>query len=222
MAVITHKYLKSISTSDYKKIMELVTQTLNTDIEKALNMFDVFLNKLQEDETHLKTESYDKISDCALFAPRQSTKTNSPNSPIRLAYYASKKYFIDTNRMTEQIHANIHWQRLVATLSRKYVEHKQKEASIAAEYKTNRILEHQRTNWCCLRRREITPAIGKPTAMPVDISPKEELLEFFTHLAQDKEIDFKQFTRGAVYSDGRMDLCKQVLSQGLDFAFESA
>ena len=28
MVVITHKYLKSTSTSDYKKIMELVTQTL--------------------------------------------------------------------------------------------------------------------------------------------------------------------------------------------------
>ena len=211
MVVITHKYLKSVSTSDYKKIMELVTQTLSTDKDKALSIFDAFLVKLQEDEAHLKAESYDKISDCALFAPRHSTKINSSNNPIRLAYYAAKKYFIDTNRMTEQMHANIHWQRLVATLSRKYVEQKQKEAAIAAEYKTNRILEHQRTNWCCLRRREITSAIGKPTAMPVDIAPKEELLEFFMHLAQDKDIDFKQFTRGTVYPDGRMDLCKQVV-----------
>ena len=211
MVVITHKYLKSTSTSDYKKIMELVTQTLSTDKDKALSMFDAFLTKLQEDEAHLKSESYDKISDCALFAPRHSTKSNSRNCPVRLAYYAAKKYFIDTNRMTEQLHANIHWQRLVATLSRKYVEQKQKEAAIAAEYKTIRILEHQRTNWCCLRRREITPAIGKPTAMPVDIAPKEELLEFFIHLAQDKDIDFKQFTRGVVYPDGRMDLCKQVV-----------
>ena len=67
--------------------------------------------------------------------PRHSTKSNSPNGPVRLAYYTAKKYFIDTNQMTEQLHSNIHWQRLVATLSRKYVEQKQKEAAIAAKYK---------------------------------------------------------------------------------------
>lgn len=214
MVVITHKYLKSVSTSDYKKIMETIKNNMlteNTDITKSLDLFDVILEKLKEDEQYLKNNEYDKISDCALFAPRHSTKINSSDKPIRLAYYGAKKYFIDSGRIKEQLHANIHWQRLVATLSKKFVEEKQKEAIIKAEFKTNRVLEHQRQNWCCLRKREITKAVGKPEAMPVDIAPKEELLEFFTHLANDKSIEFQQFTRGTVYPDGRMDLCKQVV-----------
>ncbi len=211
MVVITHNYLKSTSTYDSKKIMDMVKEHIHTDTTKALNLFDTFLTKLKEDELYLKEKQYDKISDCALFAPRHSTNINSSKNKIRLAYYAAKKYFIDTGRITEQLHANIHYQRLVATLSKKYVEERQKEAAIKAEYKTNRILEHQRSNWCCLRKREITKSIGKPEAMPVDIAPKEELLDFFTHLANDKSIEFQQFKRGAVYPDGRMDLCKQVV-----------
>ena len=211
MTVITHKYLKSVSTSDNKKIMDMVKNTINNDTTKALQLFDSILAKLKEDETYMKEKQYDKISDCALFAPRHSTNLNSEKNKVRLVYYAAKKYYIDTGRIVEQMHANINWQRLVATLSKKYVEEKQKEAAIKAEYKTNRILEHQRSNWCCLLKREITKAVGKPEAMPVDIAPKEELLDFFTHLANDKTIDFQQFTRGTVYPDGRMDLCKQVV-----------
>lgn len=35
MVQITHKYLKSVSTSDYKKIMELIKDTINSDTDKA-------------------------------------------------------------------------------------------------------------------------------------------------------------------------------------------
>lgn len=174
-------------------------------------MLETILNKLKEDEEFLKNGDYANISDCALFAPRHATSINSEKNKVRLAHYAAKRYFIDTNRMKEQLHANIHWQRLIATLTKKYIDEKLKEAAIKAEFKTNRILEHQRTTWCCLRKRDITKAIGKPEAMPVDIAPKEELNDFFLHLAEDKEIDFQQFKRGAVYPDGRMDLCKQVV-----------
>jgi hypothetical protein len=99
MVVITHKYLKSTSTSDYKKIMEKIKNNIlikNSDITKSLELFDVILAKLKEDEQYLKNNEYDKISDCALFAPRHSTKINSSDNPIRLAHYGAKKYFIDT------------------------------------------------------------------------------------------------------------------------------
>jgi len=211
MVQITHKYLKSISTSDYKKIMDLIKENINSDTDKALEMLEIILNKLKEEEGFLKNGEFDKISDCALFAPRYATSINSEKNKVRLAYYAAKRYFIDTGRTKEQLHANIHWQRLIATLTKKFIEEKLKEAVIKAEFKTNRILEHQRTTWCCLRKREITKAIGKPEAMPVDIAPKEELIDFFSHLAGDKAINFQQFTRGTVYPDGRMDLCKQVV-----------
>lgn len=211
MASITHNYLKSISSSDWKNIMIKVKENLKDNEELALEQFDLFLNQLKLDEKNLLANNFMAISDCALFAPRHSTRSNHSDNKIRLAYYAAKRYFMDTGRIKEQLHANIHWQRLVAKLSKVYVDEKLKEAAIKAEFKTNRLLEHQRANWCCLLKREIKPAIGKPTAMPVDVAPKEELIEFFSHLAGDKAIDFKQFTRGTVYPDGRMDLCKQVV-----------
>ena len=211
MVVITHNYLKSVSTSDNKKIMDIVKQILLADENKALELFDIILNTLKQDESYFDKGEFDKITDCALFAPRHSTKENNSSNPIRLAYYAAKKFFIDSGRIKDQIHANIHWQRLIAKLSKTFVTERQKEAAIKAEYKTNRVLEHQRTNWCCLHKREITQRVGKPTAMPVDIAPKEELVEFFDHIAKDKSMEFKQFTRGTLYPDGRMDLCKQVV-----------
>jgi Ran GTPase-activating protein (RanGAP) involved in mRNA processing and transport len=211
MTVITVKYIKSISTSDYKKISQIIQNSYETDNKKCLELFEKIIEQLKIDDEYYKNNLYDKISDCALFAPRHSCVMNSPKNPIRLAYYGAKRYFIDSGKMNIQEHANIHWQRLIAKLSRTYVEQKIKEAALKAEYKTNRVLEHQRTNWCCLLKREISNSIGKPTAMPVDIAPKEELVDFFNHLSQDKSIDFQQFKRGTVYPDGRMDLCKQVV-----------
>ena len=211
MVVITHKHLKSTSTSDSKKLMEKIKSEILSDPDNSLKLYDIFIQKLKEDEQYYINKEFDKISDTALFAPRHSTKTNSAEYPIRLANYGAKKYFLDTNRVKEQLYANIHWQRLCAKLSRTYVEEEIKKAAIKAEYKTNRVLEHQRSNWCCLRNRGISKAVGKPTAMPVDIAPKEELLDFFNHLSCDKDIDFKQFQRGTVFPDGRRDLCKQVV-----------
>ena len=51
MVVITHKYLKSTSTSDYKKIMEKIKNNIlikNSDITKSLELFDVILAKLKD------------------------------------------------------------------------------------------------------------------------------------------------------------------------------
>jgi Ran GTPase-activating protein (RanGAP) involved in mRNA processing and transport len=54
--------------------------------------------------------------------------------------------------------------------------------------------------------------------MKVDISQLEELEPFFTHLATngimyspENSTEHQEFIRGAVYPDGRMDLCKQVV-----------
>jgi Ran GTPase-activating protein (RanGAP) involved in mRNA processing and transport len=211
MVIISAKYLKSISTSDSKKIMDKIKSEMSTDPDNSLKLYDVFIQKLKEDEQYFLNKEYNKISDTALFAPRRATKANSSENPVRLAYHGAKKYFLDTGRVKEQLNANIHWQRLVAKLSKTYVEERIKESVLKQEFKTNRVLEHQRGNWCCLRKREITKSVGKPTAMPVDVAPKEELVEFFTHLANDKTIEFKQFKRGTIFPDGRMDLCKQVV-----------
>ena len=54
MVQITHKYLKSVSTSDYKKIIEIIKNNINSDTEKACEMLELILDKLKEDEEFLK------------------------------------------------------------------------------------------------------------------------------------------------------------------------
>lgn len=62
--------------------------------------------------------------------------------------------------------------------------------------------------------------VTNPVAMPVEVSPLEDLSSFFDYLKtggkplkvhSDECGDYIQFLRGAFYTDGRIDLCKQVV-----------
>ena len=56
-------------------------------------------------------------------------------------------------------------------------------------------------------------AVTNPTPMPVEVAPQNELTPIFKHLLSgtSAELDCREFDRGAVYSDGRIDMCKQVV-----------
>ena len=127
---------------------------------------------------------------------------------------------MDTNRIMVLEHAIKHYNKLCSRLSSKYVEQYRQEEVLNHKFKMNRLLEHNRGNWCCLRNRPLSNKVSDPTAMKVEEAPLEELEPFFTFLDSDKKIiatEFireeycKTFCRGAVYEDGRMDLCKQVV-----------
>lgn len=66
----------------------------------------------------------------------------------------------------------------------------------------------------------LSQQILHPEAMPVEVSKREELLAFFNRLRnhtpaapvkQDINGQYEEFDRGAYYTDGRIDLCKQVV-----------
>ncbi len=208
---ITFKLLKSVSTSEYKKINDFLEENYKTNPDECVLKMKPIIEQLKQDQIYLKNNETDKISDCALFAPRHSSKFNRGDNKIRFAEYCANEYFIKTGKMKEQLHANIHYQRLCASLSKAYVEHQKNLAMIKAEFKTHRLLEHTRKNWCELKNRKVQTSVAKPTAMPVDVAPLEELKPFFDHLSGNNTIEFKQFQRGTVFPDGRMDLCKQVV-----------
>ena len=225
---ISHKMMKSRSTSEWSVIMKIVNNNLakldtNSNESNNLGLLDDITSLLDKIVVQLDIDKklfsegvLDKISDCALHAPRDNASMK--NKLIRLAQYCAKKMFIDTGKMPKQEWANIHWQRLVAKLSRAFIEQEKIKAIRAEEFKTARLLQHQRHGWCELKKRTIAVPVGRPTAMKVDISSLEELEPFFTHLATDgimyspeNSTEHKEFIRGAVYPDGRMDLCKQVV-----------
>ena len=85
-----------------------------------MSLLDKIVVQLDIDKKLFSEGILDKISDCALHAPRYTPSMK--NKPIRLAQYCAKKMFIDTGKMPKQEWANIHWQRLVAKLSRAFIE----------------------------------------------------------------------------------------------------
>jgi Ran GTPase-activating protein (RanGAP) involved in mRNA processing and transport len=223
---ITHKSLKSNSKSDWASIMKIANKNLNDTFEtnnsivNEIKMLAIkeLLNKIVKqlliDEEHLNNGNLECISDCALHAPRDYSSNASKSKPIKLSSYCAKVMFIDNGKMRELLHAKIHWQRLIATLSRAYVDEQIRKAVQEQQYKTARLLQHQRKGWCELKKKTIAVPIGKPTAMPVDIAPLDELLPLYEYLSKDitfNIIPHLEFKRGAIYPDGRMDLCKQVV-----------
>ena len=231
MPVSSPVYIKSQSKSKWSKLIEEVHQIYksifdgltNTEFvsvyELRLDMIaSEFADQLILEENKLNTDQ--KITDCGLFAPRSGSTYNRSDRPIRFSYYIIQKIFMDTNRIMVLEHAIKHYNKLCSRLSSKYVEQYRQEEVLNHKFKMNRLLEHNRGNWCCLRNRPLSNKVSDPTAMKVEEAPLEELEPFFTFLDSDKKIiatEFireeycKTFCRGAVYEDGRMDLCKQVV-----------
>lgn len=59
----------------------------------------------------------------------------------------------------------------------------------------------------------VSDEITNPTPMPVQTAPETELNPIFRHLhtGEGTSRPCEQFTRGAIYNDGRVDMCKQVV-----------
>lgn len=62
-----------------------------------------------------------------------------------------------------------------------------------------------------MKLRPISEAVKFPRPMPIKSAPVEEFQPFITFLRENKSVAEHpaEFQRGIVYSDGRMDLCKQ-------------
>lgn len=75
---------------------------------------------------------------------------------------------------------------------------------------------HKKGMTCCVVRRTSGPYADNmvnPKPMPVDVTNPDEFLPFFEYLrnAEQPPDDHATFIRGTMFSDGRMDLCKQVV-----------
>ena len=59
----------------------------------------------------------------------------------------------------------------------------------------------------------ISELILNPTPMPVEVASLDDLTPFFNHLQEGNAAtkECVEFTRGAYYNDGRIDMCKQVV-----------
>jgi len=170
--------------------------------------------QLIKDEKNLATNN--EISDCAVYAPRMKSSLDKQYDLAHLiAYIVYPDYvaqiFLNKDFDIIKTHSYIIYQRLLSTLKKVYLEQEESKKQNVIKLKT---AKDMRNNYEFYDKQPAKDAIINPDAMPVDIAPEKELNDFFNRLKQNTPVigkDYVQFVRGAYYSDGRIDLCKQVV-----------
>lgn len=186
------------------------------------DILNVFINGLRTDI--LASRANKPVSECGKFAPRRNSTKNKQKvefvDKIRLALFPPK-----TDSLDDLKKSHTSYQKCLSTLTKKFLEQEKEKIITNTKFKLSRLSEH-RELWCSLQSRPLTTAVTEPTAMPVEIAKEDEMMPFLEFLKtntptdanlvnkfpnskwipQEKCIEFK---KGAFYTDGRMDLCKQ-------------
>lgn len=150
------------------------------------------------------------VSDIGLHAPRLR---GSLDKKTGIAHRLARTLF--PNDDTEKVASYIQYGQLLSSLTRAYKEQLTQEALSAFDpdpYKLARI-PGNRHIFEDLLEAPLSDSIANPTPMPVEIAPFEDLQPVLRRLEQGRpaEAQCVVFPRGAVYSDGRIDMCKQVV-----------
>ena len=136
-----------------------------------------------------------------------------------LSLKVAESYCLKYLNIEDELKSRMVFNKILATLSSYY--HKREEEKFNIDF----IYKQARSNtdkWCSLSNRPLSKRITEPMAMPVQEAPLEELKDFFNFLSsggkiepnfydRDRDNMCMKFTRGALYTDGRLDMCKQVV-----------
>lgn len=212
------KFIKSLSKSEWSELnikLKIAFEDNNIELIKLVAL--KFSEGLQIDLDKLNKNQ--PISDCALFVPRYRSTYNRPENNIRIVNEIINIMFIDTQIVKILDAGKIKYAKIVSKLSKSFVDQYTQNFLSNNKFKLFRLLEHDKKNWSILKNKEFSKVVIEPTAMPVKVSPLEELKPFFNFLNSnsvpidndwEKEPCMK-FTRGALYQNKRLDLCKQVV-----------
>ena len=156
--------------------------------------------------------------------PVSNNATNLPSLPKAkpLAYALFNNYHSanvnENSSIEERRYAYIEYTKLKSKLKKAYVE----PTPIAPHCKLSVFhkARYDKAAYEDAKELPLSEQITKPTAMPVEISSLSELKEFFDRIAESipanpEHVDsigtYEKYIRGAYYTDGRIDLCKQVV-----------
>ena len=168
--------------------------------------------KLQQEAKLL--EEGGKISDYAIKLP---TLNGSEDKKTHLAHKLARFLFPTADK--DRVHSYIAYGKLLSKLRAAYRQQVKQQAKLEQieNAKKDKFREarkfSQRQVFESLLDEPISELILNPIPMPVEIAPLDELTPFFSHLKEGKaaEQDCLEFSRGAYYHDGRIDMCKQVV-----------
>ena len=162
-----------------------------------------------------------EVSDVSEHAPRIH---GSVDKSTRLAHRVAEAMWPQGDPKSEplRVWAIIRYKQLITKLS----AHRREIASqkeIARRLKTEATVAHlSRQVYYEMKLRPISEAVKFPRPMPIKSAPVEEFQPFIAFLRENKFVGEQpsELQRGIVYSDGRMDLCKQGVGSETRAEFE--
>ena len=169
---------------------------------------ELLARQLQADEKQLAEGQ--PVSDAALKAPRIDSGEDKKSG---LGRQLARQLFPTSE--DERIGSYIAYSRLISRLRGAY-----KAQMVAADASHSRPTLFQQARMFGNRKlfeqllsEPLSDTILNPLPMPVEIAPYEELEPFLTHMRKGEAASQSclEFTRGAYYDDGRIDMCKQVV-----------
>ncbi|MDJ0516543.1 MAG: hypothetical protein QNJ74_09905 [Trichodesmium sp. MO_231.B1] len=177
------------------------------DNTRDLNI-QTIINQIHEDEKRLSEG--EKVSDIALKIPQIDSGEDKRSG---LGHKLARQLFPAKDE--DRIGSYIAYGRLLARLRRAY-----KSQIAEANAKNSQVDPYRQARMFGSRHifeqllsAPLSDSILNPQPMPVEVPPYQELEPFFTHMKKGKPADrpCQEFTRGAYYNDGRIDMCKQVV-----------
>ena len=182
-----------------------------TDIDRHIQKI---ADRLKQEEKLL--EAGCTISDYAVKLP---TLNGAEDKKTQLAHKLARFLFPTEDK--DRVHSYIAYGKLLSKLRAAYRQQIEQQAAREQIENANRDKFREarkfgkRQIFESLLDEPICDLILNPVPMPVEVAPLDELTPFFSHLKQGKAAakECVEFPRGAYYSDGRIDMCKQVVGR---------
>ena len=156
------------------------------------------------------------ISDYAVKLP---TLNGAEDKKTRLAHKLARFLFPTEDK--DRVHSYIAYGKLLSKLRAAYRQQIKQQAVLEEIENANKDKFREarkfdrRSIFESLLDKPLSEQILNPTPMSVEVASLDELTPFLTYLKQGKAAakDCVEFTRGAYYNDGRIDMCKQVVGR---------
>jgi Ran GTPase-activating protein (RanGAP) involved in mRNA processing and transport len=197
---------------------------VHADSRLCHSVAEQFAQQLQKD--HYACDNGQMITDCAVWAPHLYTvidkQTLLAHQIATLLYPDDEQNHLVSSSVVETVHNKtiryILYRRLIVKLRRAYRQQTEIKPTlpVLTPYQQARLTGDRAMFYQLQQIEEIPEDIVNPVPMPVEVAPLPELSPFFDFLRSnqpivDRENASLSFTRGTFFSDGRMDLCKQVV-----------
>lgn len=204
----------------YQKYLDEIKEWKDL-VNTALTMTESDINELASKmATQIRADEHKAaISTCVFAFPHIN---NYLDKKTKLMHKISFLLFPPENldKKEDRVNSYIQYTQLIAKLKKRFApleEEAKKKKWESDPYAVARGTR-QKKLWCELKERKLSSHITDPKAMDVNISDEDDFKEFLSYLKENKKIDsvtnstdFIEFKRGIFYSDGRIDLCKQVM-----------